>query len=81
MRIFNEIWGSYSIPSKILIQMTYIAYIIEIHWKQLKLSSGHLKSTESNSSYRPDTKHSRPCIQVHLEKHKKFGKNTNIEIW
>ena len=48
MHIFNEIWCSYSIPSKILIQMTYISYIIEIHWKQLKLSSGHLKSTENN---------------------------------
>ena len=46
MRIFHKIWCSYSNPSNILIQMTYIAYIVEIHWKQLNLSSEHQKSTE-----------------------------------
>ena len=78
MRIFNEISRSYSIPSKILIQMAYIAYIIKIHCKQLKLSSGHLKSTENNSSYRTDTKHSRPSTQVYCEKRKQIGLNTDI---
>ena len=41
MHIFNEIWCSYSIPSKILTQMTCIPNIIIIHRKQLKLSFGH----------------------------------------
>ena len=39
-----------------------------------------LKSKENNWSYRLDTKHSWPSTQVHYEKRKNLGKNTNIEI-
>ena len=41
MRIFNEVWCSYSIPSKIFTQAVYIPKKI--------------KSDEKNSSYHPDT--------------------------
>ena len=41
MCIFNEVWNSYSIPSKIFTQVIYMPAKIEIPWKELKLSSGH----------------------------------------
>ena len=69
MHIFNEIWCSYSILSKILTQMTYMPNITKIHWKQLKLSSGHqtLKTEQCPHS-------------GSLRKAQKIGKNTNVEI-
>ena len=66
LRIFNEIWCLYSIPSKILTQMTYVLNVIKIHWKQSNLSSGH----QALMAERQDS----------LKKRLKFGKNTNIKI-
>ena len=46
MRIFNEVWRSYSIPSKIFTQVIHIQKQIEIRWEEFKLSSGLLRRTD-----------------------------------
>ena len=54
MRIFNEVWCSYSIPLKTLTQVIYTLEKIEVRWKEFKLSSGHRRRT-SLSMNKPTT--------------------------
>ena len=56
MHIFNEVWCSYSIPSKILTQHASYIYQtkVEIRWKEFKLSSGHRRWTDGRMDRRPD---------------------------
>ena len=65
MPIFNEVWRCYSHQRS---------------WPKWHICQISLESNQNKSSYRPDTKHSWANTQVHLEKRKKFGKNTYIQI-
>ena len=54
MRIFNDVWNSYSIPSKNFTQVIYMPAKIEIRWKELKLSSGHRQRMGGQADGRMD---------------------------
>ena len=54
MRIINEVWNSYSIPSKNFTQVIYMPAKIEIRWKELKLSSGHRQRMGGQADGRMD---------------------------